>query len=86
MQHSPHTVSDVMTQMVVSIGREATSKEIAETMAQWKVSALPVLEGEGRMIGVAPKPTCCPRRRSGRPIRICWNDCGTSTRCAKPVR
>ncbi|AWN30587.1 CBS domain-containing protein [Streptomyces sp. NEAU-S7GS2] len=61
MQHSPHTVSDVMTQTVVSIGREATFKEIAETMAQWKVSALPVLEGEGRVIGVVSEADLLPK-------------------------
>ncbi len=49
---SPHTVSDVMTHTVVAVGREASFKEIVELLAQWKVSALPVLAGEGRVIGV----------------------------------
>ncbi|MGG7569347.1 CBS domain-containing protein [Streptomyces sirii] len=52
MEHTPRTVSDVMTQTVVAIGQEARFKEIVETMEQWKVSALPVLAGEGRVIGV----------------------------------
>lgn len=52
MAHSPHIVSDVMTQTVVAIGQDARFKEIVETMEQWKVSALPVLAGEGRVIGV----------------------------------
>ncbi|WP_327701014.1 CBS domain-containing protein [Streptomyces decoyicus] len=52
MEHTPHTVSDVMTQSVVAVGQEASFKEIVETMEQWKVSALPVLVGEGRVIGV----------------------------------
>ncbi|MFI9080195.1 CBS domain-containing protein [Streptomyces sioyaensis] len=52
MEHTPCTVSDVMTQTVVAIGQEARFKEIVETMEQWKVSALPVLVGEGRVIGV----------------------------------
>ncbi|MFI0904527.1 CBS domain-containing protein [Streptomyces sioyaensis] len=52
MAHTPRTVRDVMTQAVVAIGQEARFKEIVETMQQWKVSALPVLAGEGRVIGV----------------------------------
>ncbi|MCX4585722.1 CBS domain-containing protein [Streptomyces sp. NBC_01481] len=52
MPDSPHTVSDVMTHTAVAVGRRATYKEIVELMEQWKVSALPVLEGEGRVIGV----------------------------------
>ncbi|MFG2859222.1 CBS domain-containing protein [Streptomyces sioyaensis] len=52
MAHTPRTVGDVMTQTVVAIGQEARFKEIVETMEQWKVSALPVLVGEGRVIGV----------------------------------
>ncbi|MFI9257288.1 CBS domain-containing protein [Streptomyces sioyaensis] len=50
--HTPRTVRDVMTQAVVAIGQEARFKEIVETMQRWKVSALPVLAGEGRVIGV----------------------------------
>jgi CBS domain-containing protein len=49
---SPRTVSDVMTCTVVSVGEEATFKDIVELMSQWKVSALPVLAGEGRVVGV----------------------------------
>jgi CBS-domain-containing membrane protein len=52
MSDSPFTVSDVMTHTVVAVGREALFKEIVELFDQWKVSALPVLEGEGRVVGV----------------------------------
>ncbi|MEU5208638.1 CBS domain-containing protein [Streptomyces sp. NPDC020742] len=52
MKHTPYTVSEVMTQTVVAIGQDAGFKDIVETMEQWKVSALPVLAGEGRVIGV----------------------------------
>ncbi|MCK8437252.1 CBS domain-containing protein [Streptomyces sp. D2-8] len=52
MPETPHIVSDVMTQTVVAVGRDAPFKEIVRTMEQWKVSAMPVLEGEGRVIGV----------------------------------
>ncbi|GGX20642.1 CBS domain-containing protein [Streptomyces noursei] len=61
MTHSPHTVGDVMTQTVVAVGQGARFKEIVETMEQWKVSALPVLAGEGRVIGVVSEADLLPK-------------------------
>ncbi|MFE1943604.1 CBS domain-containing protein [Streptomyces massasporeus] len=52
MHISPHIVSDVMTHTVVAVGRDASFKDVVKLMQEWKVSALPVLEGEGRVIGV----------------------------------
>ncbi|MFH8618683.1 CBS domain-containing protein [Streptomyces sp. NPDC017979] len=52
MAASPHSVSDVMTHTAVAVGRHAGYKEVVELMAQWKISAVPVLAGEGRVIGV----------------------------------
>ena len=52
MPESPYTVSDVMTHTVIAVGSEAPFKEIVELLDQWKVSALPVLAGEGRVVGV----------------------------------
>ncbi|MFG3527225.1 CBS domain-containing protein [Streptomyces sp. NPDC047917] len=61
MAASPYTVSDVMTHMAVAIGREASYKEIVELMHQWKVSAVPVLEGEGRVVGVVSEADLLPK-------------------------
>ncbi|MEU9123268.1 CBS domain-containing protein [Streptomyces sp. NPDC048506] len=61
MAHTPHSVSDVMTQTVVAVGQDARFKEIVETMEQWKVSALPVLAGEGRVIGVVSEADLLPK-------------------------
>ncbi|AZM87919.1 CBS domain-containing protein [Streptomyces sp. W1SF4] len=61
MSASRHTVSDVMTHTAVAIGREASYKEIVELMHQWKVSALPVLEGEGRVVGVVSEADLLPK-------------------------
>ncbi|MDI3406853.1 CBS domain-containing protein [Streptomyces cavernicola] len=47
-----YTVSDVMSHTAVAVGRGASYKEAVELMQQWKVGALPVLEGEGRVVGV----------------------------------
>lgn len=52
MPESPYTVSDVMTHTVVAVGSEAPFKEVARLLDEWKVSALPVLAGEGRVVGV----------------------------------
>lgn len=72
MPHSPHIVSDVMTQTVVAIGRGASFKEIVQTMQQWRVSALPVLEGEGRVVGVVSEADLLPKEeyRDNDPSRI----------------
>ncbi|MFG2126079.1 CBS domain-containing protein [Streptomyces sp. NPDC048710] len=61
MHSSPHRVSDVMTHAVVAVGREALFKEIVERMNQWKVSAMPVLEGDGRVIGVVSEADLLPK-------------------------
>jgi CBS domain-containing protein len=41
-----------MTHTAVAVGTQASYKDIVELMSRWKVSALPVLAGEGRVIGV----------------------------------
>jgi CBS domain-containing protein len=68
---TPHIVSDVMTHTVAAIGRKANFKEIVQLMEQWKVSALPVLEGEGRVIGVVSEADLLPKEefRDGDPDR-----------------
>ncbi|MET9895341.1 CBS domain-containing protein [Streptomyces sp. NPDC006465] len=71
MHGSPHIVSDVMTHTVAAIGRGAGFKEIVALMEQWKVSALPVLEGESRVIGVVSEADLLPKEefRDGDPDR-----------------
>lgn len=61
MQTSPHVVSDVMTRAVVAVGRDAPFKDIVRLMERWKVSALPVLESEGRVIGVVSEADLLPK-------------------------
>ncbi|MFD7467433.1 CBS domain-containing protein [Streptomyces tendae] len=61
MLNSPHTVSDVMTHTAVAVGPQAPFKEIIALMDQWKVSALPVLEGEGRVIGLVSEADLLPK-------------------------
>jgi CBS domain-containing protein len=61
MHGTPHIVSDVMTHTVAAIGRAATFKEIVRMMQEWRVSALPVLEGEGRVVGVVSEADLLPK-------------------------
>ncbi|MFG2267096.1 CBS domain-containing protein [Streptomyces sp. NPDC048720] len=61
MAGSPYRVNDVMTRAVVAVGRKAPFKDIVERMEQWKVSALPVLEGDGRVIGLVSEADLLPK-------------------------
>ncbi|WP_328785246.1 CBS domain-containing protein [Streptomyces canus] len=61
MHGTPHIVSDVMTHSVAAIGRRATFKEIVRLMQDRKVSALPVLEGEGRVVGIVSEADLLPK-------------------------
>jgi CBS-domain-containing membrane protein len=45
-------IRDVMTSEVVTVGEHASFKEITATMADHRVSALPVLDDEGRVAGI----------------------------------
>ncbi|MGC5005382.1 CBS domain-containing protein [Streptomyces sp. DT203] len=44
------TVDDVMTHAVISANRRTPFKDIVKTMRQWRISALPVLTDEGRVV------------------------------------
>lgn len=61
MHGTPYIVSDVMTQTIAAVGRRATFKEIVRLMQDWKVSALPVIEGEGRVVGVVSEADLLPK-------------------------
>ena len=61
MHGTPHIVSDVMTHTVAAVGRRAAFKEIVQMMQDWKVSALPVLDGEDRVVGVVSEADLLPK-------------------------
>ena len=61
MPASPYTVSDVMTHTAIAVGRDAPYKQIVALLDEWKVSALPVLEGEGRVVGVVSEADLLPK-------------------------
>ncbi|WP_340384019.1 CBS domain-containing protein [Streptomyces sp. SS7] len=61
MHGTPHIVSDVMTRTVAAVGRETAFKDIVRTMRDRKVSALPVVEGGGRVVGVVSEADLLPK-------------------------
>ncbi|MEV5875363.1 CBS domain-containing protein [Streptomyces sp. NPDC052101] len=61
MESSPHHVCDLMTRAAVAVGRQAPFKDMVERMEQWQVSALPVLEGDGRVVGVVSEADLLPK-------------------------
>ncbi len=67
-----YRVTDVMTHTVVAVGRDAPFKEIVATLQQWKVSALPVLAGDGRVVGVVSEADLLPKEefRDSDPTRF----------------
>ncbi|WP_406510083.1 CBS domain-containing protein [Streptomyces sp. NBC_00212] len=52
MTNSRYTVADVMTTTVVTVTPDAGFKEIVAAMERWRVTAVPVIEGEGKVVGV----------------------------------
>lgn len=52
MPPDPFVVADVMTTKVVAVLPGADFKEIVAAMERWKVSAVPVVERGGRVVGV----------------------------------
>ncbi|MGW5782350.1 CBS domain-containing protein [Streptomyces sp. NPDC003863] len=52
MSTRPFTVADLMTRKVVAVLPGAEFKEIVTAMERWRVSAVPVVEGEGRVVGI----------------------------------
>ncbi|MFG2125243.1 CBS domain-containing protein [Streptomyces sp. NPDC048710] len=71
MYGTPTVVNDVMTSTVVALRTGAAFKEIVRTMREWRVSALPVLDGGGRVVGVVSEADLLPKEeyREGDPGR-----------------
>ncbi|MFB7273574.1 CBS domain-containing protein [Streptomyces sp. NPDC056244] len=72
MHRTPRIVSDVMTRTVVAVGPQAGFKEIVGAMERWKVSAVPVLTGDGRVAGVVSEADLLPKEefRDADPSRM----------------
>lgn len=56
-----HTVRDVMTAEVVSVGRDTPFREIVRIQQQSNVSAVPVVNGDGEVVGVVSEADLLPK-------------------------
>ncbi|MEU1406750.1 CBS domain-containing protein [Streptomyces sp. NPDC005728] len=61
MDGTPTVVSDVMTSRVVALRTGAAFKDIVKTMRDWRVSALPVLDDAGHVVGVVSEADLLPK-------------------------
>lgn len=61
MPGTPYVVEDVMTRTVVALRDAAEFKDIARTMRQRRISALPVLDADGRVVGVVSEADLLPK-------------------------
>ncbi|MEV7127642.1 CBS domain-containing protein [Streptomyces sp. NPDC093260] len=61
MDGTPTVVSDVMTRRVVALRTGAAFKDIVRAMQEWRVSALPVLDAGGRVVGVVSEADLLPK-------------------------
>ncbi|MFJ9346410.1 CBS domain-containing protein [Streptomyces sp. NPDC101237] len=71
MTGSPHLVRDVMTPTVLALRHSAAFKEIVKALHQWRVSAAPVLDDEGRVVGMVSEADLLRKEQAydGAPVR-----------------
>ncbi|WP_323179317.1 CBS domain-containing protein [Streptomyces longwoodensis] len=58
-----HVVSDVMTRSVATVGLRTAFKDVVRTPQARRVSALPVVDGSGRVAGVVSEAENRARRQ-----------------------
>jgi CBS domain-containing protein len=56
-----HVVGDVMTQRVAAARKATPFKEIARILAEWRVSAMPVLDETDRVVGLVSEADLLPK-------------------------
>jgi CBS-domain-containing membrane protein len=61
MNGTPTLVNDVMTPRVVALRTGAAFKDIVKAMREWRVSALPVLDDAGYVVGVVSEADLLPK-------------------------
>jgi CBS domain-containing protein len=61
MHGSPHIVSDVMTRAVATVHRGTAFKDIVRIMHDRKVSAVPVVDGGNKVLGIVSEADLLPK-------------------------
>jgi CBS domain-containing protein len=64
--------TDVMTKDVVTVHPDASVKQIAETLAANAISAVPVVDGEGHLVGMVSEGDLLHRRETATERRRSW--------------
>jgi CBS domain-containing protein len=64
--------ADMMTSPVVTIGPEASVRDAAWTMLTHRISAVPVLGGQGRLVGILSEGDLLRRAETGTQRRRSW--------------
>src|SRR4249920_1202460 len=64
--------ADMMSSPVVTIGPEATVRDAAWTMLTHRISAVPVLDGQGRLVGILSEGDLLRRTETGTQRRRPW--------------
>lgn len=64
--------ADVMTRDVKTVAPETTVSEIVQTLIKHHISALPVIDGEGRLVGVVSEADLLHRPEAGTEERRPW--------------
>jgi CBS domain-containing protein len=68
-----HTVAEIMTRDVVSVPESAGYKEVVEALANREVSAVPVIDTEGRVLGVVSEADLLHKAEyAGQPPAKLW--------------
>ncbi len=62
-------IGDVMTRQVVSVGPEVHLKEVARLMVEHMVSGIPVVEPDGRVVGVVSEADFLVKERGAEAVR-----------------
>ena len=64
--------ADMMTSPVVTIGPEASVRDAAWTLLTHRISAMPVLDGQGRLVGILSEGDLLRRAETGTYRRRSW--------------
>src|ERR1700751_1147786 len=64
--------ADVMTSDVITVGEDASVQEAAKLMAEHGISAVPVVDREGRMVGMGSEGDLLHRAETGTERRRSW--------------